>query len=135
MINEGKHFAALRVSGPVEVSQHIVVLTMLFVALKKAMEDLQTLPPSAISETPFFQHIMSSLPSLHAEIKSAVTASEKNWLLDMREVSAQVGRLALIQMETRMRKWKSKQDRDPGLRHIRVGDPSELASNDKTECE
>ncbi|KAG7562727.1 hypothetical protein FFLO_01788 [Filobasidium floriforme] len=110
MINEGKHFAALR-----------------------AMEDLQTLPPSAISETPFFQHIMSSLPSLHAEIKSAVTASEKNWLLDMREVSAQVGRLALIQMETRMRKWKSKQDRDPGLRHIRVGDPIELASNDKTE--
>lgn len=77
---------------------------------------------------------MSSLPSLHAEIKSAVTASEKNWLLDMREVSAQVGRLALNQMEVRMRKWKSKQDRDPGLRHIRVGDPIELASNDKTEC-
>jgi hypothetical protein len=98
------------------------------------LEDLQALPPSAISETPFFEHIMSSLPSLHQEIKSAVTASEKNWLLDMRKVSAQVGGLALNQMEIRMKKWKSKQDRDPSLRHIRVGDPIELASNDKTEC-
>ena len=100
----------------------------------QALEDLQALPPSAISETPFFQHIMSSLPSLHQEIKSAVTASEKNWLLDMRKVSVQVGGLALNQMEIRMKKWKSKQDRDPSLRHIRVGDPIELASNDKTEC-
>jgi hypothetical protein len=101
----------------------------------QALEDIRALPPSAISETPFFQHIMSSLPSLHGEIKSAVTASEKNWLSDMREISAEVGRLALTQMEVRMRKWKSKQEKDPGLRHIRVGDPIELASNDKTECE
>lgn len=52
----------------------------------------------------------------------------------MREVSAQVGSLALEQMETRMRKWRGKQERDPWLRSINIGDPIELASNDKIEC-
>lgn len=112
MIKSGKYFAALR-----------------------ALEDLQSLPPSSISQTPLYEHILSSLPSLQKEIKSAVTATEKNWLLDVRQASGQVGKLALDQMESRTRKWKSKQERDPGLRHMQVGGAVELVNHEKVECE
>lgn len=92
------------------------------------------MPPASLSQTPLFQHLMSSLPSLRTQIKDAVTASMNQWLLMIRNCSGQVGKLALEAMESRTRKWRSKRDRDPALKQSRVGSAVEIVSNEKIEC-
>lgn len=77
---------------------------------------------------------MSSLPSLRAQVKDAVTASTKQWLLEIRNVSAKVGKLAIDAMEARTRRWRVRRERDPVLRLSRVGSAVELVNNEKTDC-
>ncbi|KAG5651378.1 hypothetical protein H0H81_008877 [Sphagnurus paluster] len=110
MIKEGKYWGALR-----------------------SLEDIQSLPPTSLSHTPFFQHLLSSLPSLRAQIKDAVTASMKQWLLEIRNVSTEVGRLATEAMEARTRRWRSRREKDPLLRMNRVGSAVEMITYEKTE--
>ena len=92
------------------------------------------MPPTSLSQTPLFQHLLSSLPSLRGQIKDAVTASMKQWLLDIRNVSAQIGQLALEAMELRTRRWRSRRDKDPMLKSSRVGSAVETITYEKTEC-
>ncbi|KAF8351587.1 rsec15 [Amanita rubescens] len=92
MIHEGNYWSALR-----------------------SLEDIQRLPATSLSQTPFYQHILSSLPSLRAQIKDAVTASMKQWLLEIRNVSAEVGK------------------KDPLLRSSRVGSAVETITYEKTD--
>ena len=99
------------------------------------LEDIQSMPPTSLSQTPFFQHLLSSLPSLRGQIKDAVTASMKQWLLEIRNVSAEVGRLALESMEARIRRWRTRREKDPMLRMSRVGSAVEAVTYEKTECE
>lgn len=99
------------------------------------MEDLHHLPPPSISGTPFYAHILSSLPSLRLSIKDAVTASTKSWLFDVRESGAAVGRLALEQMSGRIKKWKARREKEGGVRLARVGGALELVNNERVECE
>ncbi|KAG6833935.1 hypothetical protein H0H87_007946 [Tephrocybe sp. NHM501043] len=110
MIQEGKYWGALR-----------------------SLEDIQSMPPTSLSQTPFFQHLLSSLPSLRAQIKDAVTASMKQWLLEIRNVSTEVGRLANEAMESRTRRWRSRREKDPSLRQSRVGSAVEMITYEKTE--
>lgn len=77
---------------------------------------------------------MSSLPSLRAQIKDAVTASMKQWLLDIRNNSGQIGRLALEAMDIRVRKWRIRREREPSLKHSRVGSAVETVVYEKLEC-
>ncbi|TCD69836.1 hypothetical protein EIP91_005913 [Steccherinum ochraceum] len=110
MIKEGKYWSALR-----------------------SLEDIESMFPTSLSQTPLFQHLLSSLPSLRAQIKDAVTASVKHWLLDIRNVSSQVGQLALEAMETRTRRWRSRREKDPLLKQSRVGSAVEVITYEKTE--
>ncbi|KAI0723088.1 exocyst complex component sec15 subunit [Earliella scabrosa] len=110
MVGEGKYWSALR-----------------------SLEDIESMPPTSLSQTPLFQHLLSSLPSLRGQIKDAVTASMKQWLLDIRNVSAQIGQLALEAMETRTRRWRSRRDKDPMLKSSRVGSAVESITYEKTE--
>ncbi|THH11729.1 hypothetical protein EW145_g467 [Phellinidium pouzarii] len=91
------------------------------------------MPPASLSQTPLFQHLMSSLPSLRAQIKDAVTASTKQWLLMIRNSSGQVGKLAIDAMELRTRKWRVRRDKDSSFKHSRVGSAVEVVTNEKTE--
>ena len=93
------------------------------------------MPPASLSQTPLFQHLMSSLPSLRGQIKDAVTATMKQWLLDVRNNSGQIGRLALDAMDIRTRKWRIRRDREPSLRQSRVGSAVETVVYEKVECE
>ncbi|TFK43709.1 exocyst complex component, sec15 subunit [Crucibulum laeve] len=110
MVREGKYWSALR-----------------------SLEDIQSMPPTSLSQTPFFQHLLSSLPSLRGQIKDAVTASMKQWLLEIRNISTEVGRLAVEAMEARTRRWKTRREKDPLLRTSRVGSAVELVTYEKTE--
>jgi exocyst complex component 6 len=93
------------------------------------------MPPTSLSQTPFFQYLLSSLPSLRSQIKDAVTASMKQWLLDIRNTSTEVGRLAFEAMEARTRRWRVRREKDPLLHSNRVGSAVELVTYEKTECE
>ncbi|KAJ6598867.1 rsec15 [Mycena vulgaris] len=110
MVREGKYWSALR-----------------------SLEDIQSMPPTSLSQTPFFQYLLSSLPSLRGQIKDAVTASMKQWLLEIRNISADVGGLALEAMETRTRRWRTRREKDPLLRMSRVGSAVEMVTYEKTE--
>lgn len=109
--------------------------TSCFYAYCQSLEDLHHLPPPAISGTPFYAHILSSLPSLRLSIKSAVTASTKSWLFDIRESGATVGRLALEQMTARIKKWRARREKEGGVRLARVGGALEMVHNERAECE
>jgi hypothetical protein len=91
------------------------------------------MPPSALSQTPLVQHMLASLPSLRAQVKDAVTASSRQWLLEMREVSAAVGARALDGMLARARRWRQRCERDPLLRASRVGGVVEGAFWEKAD--
>ncbi|KAG2013848.1 rsec15 [Coprinopsis cinerea AmutBmut pab1-1] len=110
MVRQGKYWSALR-----------------------SLEDIQNMPSTSLSQTAFFQHLLSSLPSLRGQIKDAVTASMNQWLLEIRNISTEVGRLAVEAMETRTRRWRSRRERDPLLRMSRVGSAVELITYEKTE--
>ncbi|KAF9520715.1 hypothetical protein BS47DRAFT_1323341 [Hydnum rufescens UP504] len=110
MIKDGRYWSALR-----------------------SLEEIQSLPPSALSQTPLYTHLVSSLPSLRAQIKDAVTASNRTWLLEVRNVSGQIGKLALEEMKSRTRRWRNRRDKEPMLRPRRVGSAVELVVNEKTE--
>ena len=101
----------------------------------QSLEDIESMPPTSLSQTPLFQHLLSSLPSLRGQIKDAVTASLKQWLLDIRNVSAQVGQLALEAMDSRTRKWRSRREKDPMLKLSRVGSAVETMTYERTERE
>lgn len=99
------------------------------------LEDLSHLPPPSISQTPFYLHLVSSLPSLRISIKDAVTATTKSWLFDIRESNSLVGELALENMTARIKRWRTKREKDGGVRLARIGGALELVSNERIECE
>ncbi|KAG8948108.1 hypothetical protein FRC04_010020 [Tulasnella sp. 424] len=99
----------------------------------KSLEDIESLPQSSLSQSPFFIYLLSSLPSLRAQVKDAVTASTKSWLLEIRNTSNQVGKLALEAMRTRTRRWKAKREKEPLLKLNHVGSAVELVTNEKVE--
>lgn len=74
-----------------------------------------------------------SLPSLRGQIKDAVTASTKQWLLEIRNLTGEVGKLALEAMENRTRRWRSRREKDPMLRPSRVGSAVETVSYETTD--
>jgi hypothetical protein len=100
----------------------------------QSLEDIQGMSPTSLSQTPFFLHLLTSIPSLRRQIKDAVTASMKQWLLEIRNISGRVGELALEAMEARTRRWRSRREKDPLLKLNRVGSAVEMVTYEKTEC-
>ncbi len=91
------------------------------------------MPPASLSQTPLFQHLLSSLPSLRIQIKGAVNASTKQWLLMIRNNGTQVGKLAIDAMELRTRRWRARREKEPMFKLSRVGSAVECVSNEKVE--
>lgn len=59
----------------------------------------------------------------------------KQWLLDIRNVSAEVGQSALEAMDTRIRRWRTRREKDPMLKLNRVGSAVETVTYEKIESE
>ncbi|KAG6337221.1 hypothetical protein ID866_1851 [Astraeus odoratus] len=110
MIREGKFWSALR-----------------------SLEDIQATPLNTLSQTPLYQHILSSLPSLRTQVQNAVTASMKQWLLEIRNVTGAVGKAAMESMEARTRKWRTRREKDPMLRMSRVGSAVEMVTYERSD--
>jgi len=128
MIQTGKYWSALRVRRCVYTALLLLIISL------QSLEEIQSQPPSSLSQTPLHQHLMSALPSLRSQIKDAVTASMKQWLLEIRNNSGEIGRIALEGMEARARRWRTRREKDVLLRMSRVGSAVELITYEKTEC-
>lgn len=59
----------------------------------------------------------------------------KQWLLEIRNVSGLVGKLALEAMDYRTRKWRSRREKDPMLRLSRVGSAVEMVIQERSDSE
>jgi len=59
----------------------------------------------------------------------------KQWLLEIRNVSGRVGKLALEAMELRTRKWRSRRERDSMLKLSRVGSAVEMVTHERSDSE
>ncbi|KAG8679970.1 hypothetical protein FRC08_016620, partial [Ceratobasidium sp. 394] len=99
----------------------------------RTLDEIRSLPFSSLSQTPFLDHILASLPSLRGQIKDAVTAEHKSWLFAIRELTGQVGELALAAVQERTKRWKVRREKE-GLAYAnRVGCAVELVTNEKIE--
>jgi len=58
----------------------------------------------------------------------------KQWLLEIRNISTEVGRLAVEAMDARTKRWRSRREKDHLLRSNRVGSAVELVTYEKIEC-
>ncbi|QRV87739.1 exocyst complex component Sec15 [Ceratobasidium sp. AG-Ba] len=99
----------------------------------RTLDEIRSLPFSSLSQTPFLDHIFASLPSLRAQIKDAVTAEHKSWLFAIRELTGQVGELALAAVQERTKRWKMRREREALAYTNRVGSAVELVTNEKVE--
>ncbi|KAF9226637.1 exocyst complex subunit Sec15-like protein [Gyrodon lividus] len=99
----------------------------------RSLEDIQAMPLTSLAQTPLYQHLLSSLPSLRMQLQSAVTASMKQWLLEIRNVTGTVGKAAMEAMDVRARKWRSRREKDPMLRLSRVGSAVEMVTYERTD--
>lgn len=59
----------------------------------------------------------------------------KQWLLEIRNVSGLVGKLALEAMDYRTRKWRSRREKDSMLRLSRVGSAVEMVIQERSDSE
>lgn len=59
----------------------------------------------------------------------------KQWLLEIRNVTAAVGRSAMENMDARTRKWRARREKDPMLRSSRVGSAVEMVTYERTDSE
>lgn len=94
---------------------------------------MQATPLNSLSQTPLYQHIISSIPSLRIQIQNAVTASMKQWLLEIRNVTGTVGKAAIEVMDARTRKWRTRREKDPMLRLSRVGSAVEVVTHERSD--
>jgi hypothetical protein len=101
----------------------------------QTLEEIRSLPFSSLSQTPFLEHIFASLPSLRAQVKDAVTSEHKSWLFSIREVTGEVGGLALGAVQERTKRWKVRREKESLTYASRVGCAVELVTNEKVECE
>ncbi|VDC02072.1 unnamed protein product [Peniophora sp. CBMAI 1063] len=91
----------------------------------RSIDDIQYMPAGLPAQAPLYHHTLTCLPSLREQIKSAVLAQNTQWLLDIRNLTKYVGRLALGSMRARSNKWKVRRERDPLLQRAQVGSAAE----------
>lgn len=59
----------------------------------------------------------------------------KQWLLEIRNITGNVGKAAMEAMEARSRKWRSRREKDPMLRLSRVGSAVEMVTYERSDSE
>ncbi|CAG8597920.1 13973_t:CDS:10 [Funneliformis caledonium] len=99
----------------------------------RTLEELQTIHLRKVIQYDFAKHMQESIPVMQNNVKDAVTKEMKEWLFKVRQVSRQVGRIAMEQMKLRQERWKLKVDQNPDLRSVPVSSPIEMVMNEENE--
>lgn len=59
----------------------------------------------------------------------------KQWLLEVRNATGTVGKVAIEAMDARVKKWRARRDKDPMLRLSRVGSAVEMVTFERSDSE
>ncbi|CAG8811586.1 2657_t:CDS:2, partial [Racocetra persica] len=97
------------------------------------LEELQTVHLRKVIQYEFAKHMHESIPVMQTSVKDAVTKEMKEWLFRVRQVTRQVGKLAMEQMRLRQERWKVKVSQNPDLRSVPVSSPIEIVMNEENE--
>ncbi|CAG8464408.1 17265_t:CDS:10 [Cetraspora pellucida] len=100
---------------------------------RKYYSALRTVHLRKVIQYEFAKHMHESIPVMQNSVKDAVTKEMKEWLFRVREVTRQVGKLAMEQMRLRQERWKVKVSKNPDLRSVPVSSPIEIVMNEENE--
>ncbi|KAI7904416.1 exocyst complex subunit Sec15-like-domain-containing protein [Cokeromyces recurvatus] len=91
-----------------------------------------------ITQYTFAKILAQGVPVMQNTIKNTVTVELKEWLARIREISRQIGNLAMQRMQERQEKWKMKTSENPklkNLQHHQVNSAIEMVVNEGLENE
>ncbi|GBC13539.2 exocyst complex subunit Sec15-like protein [Rhizophagus irregularis DAOM 181602=DAOM 197198] len=111
---------------------HLVEERKYYSALR-TLEELQTVHLRKAIQYEFAKHLQESIPVMQHDVKNAVTKEMKEWLFKVRQVSGEVGKIAMEQMKLRQERWKLKVAKNPDLRSVPVSSPIEMVMNEENE--
>ncbi|KAI8367558.1 exocyst complex subunit Sec15-like-domain-containing protein [Radiomyces spectabilis] len=102
----------------------------------KTLEGLEQNNLCDISQYSFVNHLIQGVPMMQNMIKENVTVALKEWLARVREISREVGTLAMQRMQERQELWRAKTAENPklwNLQHHNVNSAIEMVVNEGLE--
>lgn len=100
------------------------------------MDGLENDRLGQITQYTFAKMLAQSIPLMQNTIKSTVTVELKEWLARVREISREIGNLAMQRMQERQERWRSKTTENPklkNLQHHQVNSAIEMVVNEGLE--
>ncbi|KAI8994924.1 exocyst complex subunit Sec15-like-domain-containing protein [Pilobolus umbonatus] len=107
-----------------------------YYAALKTLDNLKNEKLKQTSQFTFAKMLAQGIPVMQNSIKSTVTVELKEWLARVREVSREIGNLAMQRMQERQERWRSKTSENPklkNLQHHQVNSAIEMVVNEGLE--
>ncbi|KAI8099004.1 exocyst complex subunit Sec15-like-domain-containing protein [Halteromyces radiatus] len=102
----------------------------------KTLNDLKYQQLQSISQYSFSKALAQSVPAKEAIVKELVTSELKEWLARVREISREIGSMAMRRMQERQERWRMKTAENPklkNLQHHNVNSAIEMVVNEGLE--
>ncbi|ORX51321.1 exocyst complex subunit Sec15-like protein [Hesseltinella vesiculosa] len=103
----------------------------------KTLGDLKHQRLQSISQYGFAKALNQTIPVRENIVKDEVTAELKGWLARVREISREIGSMAMQRMQDRQDRWRTKTADNPKLKHLQhhnVNSAIEMVINEGLEA-
>ncbi|CEP09699.1 hypothetical protein [Parasitella parasitica] len=107
-----------------------------YYAALKTLDGLENDRLGQITQYTFAKKLAQGIPVMQDSIKTTVTVELKEWLARVREISREIGNLAMQRMQERQERWRSKTTENPklkNLQHHQVNSAIEMVVNEGLE--
>ncbi|RCI06211.1 hypothetical protein CU098_005927 [Rhizopus stolonifer] len=107
-----------------------------YYAALKTLDNLDDDRLGQATQYTFAKMLAQGVPVMQNTIKTTVTVELKEWLARVREVSREIGQLAMHRMQERQERWRSKTTENPklkNLQHHQVNSAIEMVVNEGLE--
>ncbi|CAO3640295.1 unnamed protein product [Mucor hiemalis] len=108
----------------------------IYYAALKTLDGLENDRLGQTTQYTFAKMLAQGVPIMQNNIKSTVTVELKEWLARVREISREIGNLAMQRMQERQDRWRSKTTENPklkNLQHHQVNSAIEMVVNEGLE--
>ncbi|SAM05391.1 hypothetical protein [Absidia glauca] len=102
----------------------------------KTLGDLKYQQHQSISQYSFAKALAQSVPMKETTVKERVTLDLKEWLARVREISREIGSMAMKRMQERQDRWRMKTAENPKLKYLQhhnVNSAIEMVVNEGLE--
>lgn len=131
-LEQHKYYSTLKTLGDLKYQQHQSISQYSFAkALGKKWQEHVT-----FVLTPLVC-IAQSVPMKETTVKERVTLDLKEWLARVREISREIGSMAMKRMQERQERWRMKTAENPKLKYLQhhnVNSAIEMVVNEGLEC-